>query len=98
MALLGLAAVAVSAVVLAGGCRRPRTLTRPAAAVEDAVRPDRLAAAFPRLGRAHLRGTARFEAAPQGGPADAVTTETDIWMDDNGNWRLVELNDKDGGR
>jgi hypothetical protein len=27
-----------------------------------------------------------------------VTTETDIWMDDKGNWRLVELNDKDGGR
>jgi hypothetical protein len=94
-ALLGLAAAAV---LLSGGCRRQRTLTRPAAAVEDAVRPERLAAAFPRLGRAHFRGTARFEAAPQGGPADAVTTETDIWMDDKGNWRLVELNDRDGGR
>lgn len=98
-ALLGLAVLAASAVLLSGGCRRQqRTLTRPAAAVEDAVRPERLAAAFSRLGRAHFRGTARFEAAPQGGVADAVTTETDIWMDDGGNWRLVELNDKDGGR
>jgi len=29
---------------------------------------------------------------------ETVTTETDIWIDDQGNWRLVELNDKDGGR
>jgi hypothetical protein len=96
-ALLGLAMLAAGA-LLSGGCRRPRTLTRPAAAVEDAVRPENLAGALQRLGRAHFRGTARFEAAPQGGAADAVTTETDIWMDDGGNWRLVELNDKDGGR
>jgi len=99
LALLGLAVLAAGTALLSGGCRRQqRALTRPAAAVEDAVRPERLAAAFARLGRAHFRGTARFEAAPQGGAADAVTTETDIWMDNGGNWRLVELNDKDGGR
>jgi hypothetical protein len=81
-----------------GGCRRQRTLTRPAAAVEEAVRPERLASAFRRLGRAHFRGLARFQAAPNGMAREAVTTETDVWMDDSGNWRLVEINDKDGGR
>ena len=81
-----------------GGCRRQRALTKPAAAVEAAVRPANMAAAFPRLGRAHFRGFVRFEAAPEGAKGEAVTTETDIWMDDSGNWRLVEMNDKDGGR
>lgn len=80
------------------GCRDRRVLTRPAAAVEGALRPERFAPAFRKLGRAHYRGVARFEAGPDGAPLDAVTTETDIWMDDKGNWRLVELNDKDGGR
>lgn len=90
--------LALAAIASAGGCRRQRVLTRPAAAVEDAVRPERLAAAFRRLGRAHFRGLARFQAALNGAAKEAVTTETDIWMDDGGNWRLVEMNDRDGGR
>lgn len=79
-------------------CRGRRALTRPAAAVDVAVRPERFALAFQKLGRAHFRGVARFDAGPDGGATETVTTETDIWMDDEGNWRLVELNDKDGGR
>ncbi len=80
------------------GCRGRKALTPPAAAVEGAVRPERFAPAFRKLGRAHFRGVARFDAGPDGVPMDSVSTETDIWMDDQGNWRLVELNDKDGGR
>lgn len=81
-----------------GACHRPRVLTRPAAAVDTAVQPDRFAPAFRKLGAAHFRSVARFEAGVDGTTADSVTTETDIWIDARGNWRLVELNDKDGGR
>lgn len=96
---LGLALAAVAVAGPAGGCRRGQpTMTRPAAAVDAAVRPERLVQAFRRLGRAHLRGYARFAAAPDGTPMEWVTTETDVWIDDRGNWRLVETNDKDGGR
>lgn len=80
-------------------CRHRRlVLTPPAAAVENALQAAGFANAFRKLGRAHLRGTARLEVTPDGAPTESVTTETDVWMDDRGNWRLVELNDKDGGR
>ena len=82
--------------VACGRGRRP--LTRPAAAVDTAIRPERFAQSFRKLGRAHFRGIARFDAAPDDAPMESVTTETDIWIDDRGNWRLVELNNKDGGR
>jgi hypothetical protein len=95
---VGLAGALLAAVV-GGGCRhRHPPLTRPAAAVDAALQTATFAGAFRKLGRAHLRGTARFEATPDGAAAEAVTTETDIWMDAAGNWRLVELNDRDGGR
>jgi hypothetical protein len=90
-----------AAALLAGGagCRAKRgVLTRPAAAVDAALQVAHFAPALRKLGRAHLRGTARFEVGLDGGATDGVTTEADIWMDDAGNWRLVELNDKDGGR
>ncbi|HEY8924376.1 MAG TPA: hypothetical protein VIU64_08340 [Polyangia bacterium] len=97
------AAVTVALVAIgagAAGCRKPTrgVLTRPGEAVNQALQPSHFAAAFRKLGRAHLRGTARFDVALDGGGKDTITTETDIWMDDKGNWRLVELNDKDGGR
>lgn len=67
--------------------------------MNGALKPSSFAASFRKLGRAHLRGTARFEAGlDSGGATDALTTETDIWIDDAGNWRMVEINDKDGGR
>jgi hypothetical protein len=79
-------------------CRGRRALTRPAAAVDAAVRPERLTTRFRKLGRAHFRGVARFEVGVEDAALKGVTTETDVWIDDRGNWRLVELNDKDGGR
>lgn len=81
-----------------GGCRGRRPMTKPAAAVDDAVRPDRFAQSLRRIGRAHFRGFARLAAAPDGTPMEGVSTDTDVWIDDRGNWRLVEVNDKDGGR
>jgi hypothetical protein len=68
------------------------------AAVDAAVRPERFVSALRKLGRAHFRSVARFEAGADGGFMESVTTETDLWIDDQGSWRLVELNDKDGGR
>lgn len=82
------------------GCRRQKrgVLTAPGVAVDEALQPARFAAALRKLGRSHLRGTARFEAGLDGGATDAITTDEDVWTDDAGNWRLVDLNDKDGGR
>jgi hypothetical protein len=92
LALLGALAIGSGC----GGGKRP--LTRPAAAVDAAVRPERLADALRKLGRAHYHGTATFTAGPDGTNPDGVTTDTDVWIDDRGSWRLVEINDKDGGR
>jgi hypothetical protein len=64
----------------------------------DAVRPDVFAAALRRLGGAHFHATAKFAAGPSGGTPNVVTTTTDVWMDRAGNYRIVEQNDRDGGR
>lgn len=97
-AVLLLAATA-GALALAPGCRPKRgVLTRPAAAVDAALQSQPFAQRLRKLGRSHLRGVTHFEAAVDRGAPDSVTTETDVWMDDSGNWRLVDLNDKDGGR
>jgi len=91
-----LAAVAAS---VAGGCRQKRgVLTPPGVAVDNALQGQRFAEGFRKLGRAHLRSTVHLVAGLDGGATDNVTTDSDIWMDDQGNWRLVDLNDKDGGR
>lgn len=80
-------------------CReRHPTLTRPGVMVDTALQAGHFAEAFRKLGRSHLRGVALFKAGPDGGTYEDIRTETDIWMDDVGNWRLVDLNDKDGGR
>lgn len=83
----------------AGGCGGVREKqAKPKRGLDSALRPIDVARGLPKLGRVHFRGVARFQAGPDGGQPDGVTTETDVWMDDLGNWRLVELNDKDGGR
>ncbi|HEX2660135.1 MAG TPA: hypothetical protein VHU40_17755 [Polyangia bacterium] len=89
------------AAALASGvsCReRHAKLTAPGVAVDTALQANHFAEAFRKLGRSHLRGVAHFQAGPDGGTTEDVNTETDIWMDDTGNWRLVDLNNKDGGR
>jgi hypothetical protein len=94
-----LVAVCAGALAPNVACREKRgVLTRPGVAVDTALQAAHFAEAFRKLGRSHLRGLARFQAGPDGGASDGVTTETDVWMDDAGNWRLVDLNDKDGGR
>lgn len=95
------AALLVTALVAAagGGCRQKRgVLTPPGVAVENALQSQRFAEGLRKLGRSHLRSTVHFAAGLDGGSTDNVTTDTDVWMDDQGNWRLVDLNDKDGGR
>jgi hypothetical protein len=95
--------VATLVLVLAGllvACRRgPDAETRRhTATVAEALRPGFFAAALRHLGGAHFHGTARFQATPEGGAADAVTTTTDLWLDRQGNYRMRETNDRDGGR
>jgi len=89
-------------VVGAVGCKRNRDQgavpARKMTVLADALRPEAFAAALKRLGGAHFHATARFAAGPSGGAPNAVTTTTDVWMDRTGNYRLVEQNDRDGGR
>jgi len=95
-AMQALCAVALTS---SGACREKRpALTAPGVLVDAALQTNHFAEAFRKLGRSHLRGVAHFQAGPDGGNTEDVTTETDIWMDDTGNWRLVDLNNKDGGR
>ena len=95
------AALLVAAMIAGatGGCRQKRgVLTPPGAAVDNALQSHRFAEGLRKLGRCHLRSTVHIAAGLDGGTTDNVTTDTDIWMDERGNWRLVDLNDKDGGR
>jgi hypothetical protein len=84
------------------GCKRDRnTGTMPAQKVTvlaDALKPDVFAAALKRIGGAHFHATTRFAVGPSGGAPNAVTTETDVWVDRTGNYRFLEQNDRDGGR
>lgn len=94
-AVLLVAAVAA----VAGGCRQKRgVLTPPGVAVDNALQGQRFADGLRKLGRSHLRSTVHLAAGLDGGTTDTITTDSDVWMDDQGNWRLVDLNDKDGGR
>jgi len=94
---------------LAAGCRQtaPKP-SEPAAALEIALFPMGFATRLPHLGRAHVHGVARMSASLEAGAAksgraaeddsESVSTETDVWSDDTGNFRIVEVNDRDGGR
>jgi len=103
-ATVAVAAAAASAAGGLAGCRRndgagaKPAPPPPDVEIDRAVAPDRFATALRKLGRAHFRATTKFEVTPAGGATDTITTDTDLWMDAAGNWRLVETNDKDGGR
>ncbi|HVZ71882.1 MAG TPA: hypothetical protein VHJ20_05845 [Polyangia bacterium] len=91
---LGLAAVLASA----AACHRaPAPDARQTVSLADALAPATFARALHHVGGAHYHATARF-AAGTSAPDDGVTTTTDLWVDRAGNWRLVEINDRDGGR
>jgi hypothetical protein len=97
-ALAGVAGVGVLALG-ATSCGRAREseTRRETASLAEALGPTYFARALRGLGVAHFHGTARL-AAGTSAPDDGVTTTTDVWLDRAGNWRLVETNDRDGGR
>ena len=73
----------------------------PAEQIEAALRPAALAAACKQLPGAHFTATTTFRVAPAASKPsddDAITTRTELWLDRHGQYRLVESNDRDGGR
>jgi hypothetical protein len=70
--------------------------------LDTALQPAALVAGLRRLAGAHFHATATFRVSAAGGPdaggKDAITTTTDLWIDKQGNFRLAESNDQDGGR
>jgi hypothetical protein len=76
--------------------------------LDGALAPAGFASTLRKAGGGHLRATVLFHvdgvgaADPGNGSKPAspstVTTTTDLWMDKQGNFRLVESNDQDGGR
>ena len=66
------------------------------------MQPAAFVAGLRRLSGAHFHATATFRVsaagAPDAGGRDAITTTTDLWIDKQGNFRLAESNDQDGGR
>jgi len=70
--------------------------------LDAAIQPAALVSGLRRLSGAHFHATATFRigvaGAPDAGGRDAIATTTDLWIDKQGNFRLVESNDQDGGR
>ena len=72
--------------------------------LETALTPNQMVQALRRTGGGHFHATTTFEIAPGDnpeapeGPPETIATTTDIWMDKGGQYRLVETNDRDGGR
>ena len=70
--------------------------------LDAALQPAALVSALRRLSGAHFHATATFRVNAAGGPdagaKDSITTTTDLWIDQQGNFRLAESNDQDGGR
>jgi hypothetical protein len=102
--------LAATLVVAAAGCGQKKAAVAASGleTLDSALAPARFAAALRKAGGGHLRATAFFhvDVAGKTDPGDgskpaspsAITTTTDLWMDKQGNFRLVESNDQDGGR
>jgi hypothetical protein len=102
--------LAATLVVAAPGCG-PKEIAAARGGLETldgVLAPAGSVAALRKAGGGHLHATALFH-VDAGGKADlgdgskpaspsAVTTTTDLWMDKQGSFRLVESNDQDGGR
>lgn len=81
--------------------KQARGASDPAGQLDVALDPTSVVDGLSALAGAHLRGTARFVVQAEGGgspPPRDVTTQTELWMDAAGQYRLVESNDHDGGR
>lgn len=103
--------VATMVFVVAGtGCGRRKTVAVRGGleTLDGALAPAGFASALRKAGGGHFHATALFhvDGAGKTDPGDgskpaspsAVTTTTDLWVDRQGNFRLVESNDQDGGR
>jgi hypothetical protein len=86
------------------GGKAPPAPPAPAEALEAALAPTAAVSALRRAGGGHVHAVTTFKIAPQqpspeyAPELDAVTTTTDLWMDPAGQFRLLEQNDRDGGR
>jgi hypothetical protein len=101
-----LAALAAGALGVGAGCGGGQSVARRQASEEldTALLPAAVARALRRAGGGHFHASNTFDVAPgtdperPEGPRDAVTTTTDIWIDRAGQYRMIENNDRDGGR
>jgi hypothetical protein len=96
--------------VAAAGCGAKRTATTRSGLeiLDGALAPAGMSAALRKAGGGHVHATTTFHVDSGGKPdpgdgakpasPSVVTTTTDLWMDKQGNFRLVESNDQDGGR
>ena len=70
--------------------------------LESALNPSNLAQALQKAGGGRYMATTTQEISPPagsgGGGGEAITTNTRLFMDRIGHYRLVESNDQDGGR
>ncbi len=95
--------IAALVLTMACGCgRNPDERGLPALqTLSAAVQPAALWTSLRGWGGAHYHATIMFRVTPAGAEAtskDAITTTTDLWLDKEGNFRLLETNDQDGGR
>jgi len=65
----------------------------PSVALEAALSPERLVTALKKARGGHVHAVTAFAIDDE-----TVATTTDLWMDPKGQFRLVETNDRDGGR
>jgi len=102
--------LAAACAVATVGCGQRKTAAARSGleTLDGALAPAGFSAALHKAGGGHLHATTTFH-IDGGGKADpgdgskpaspsAVTTTTDLWMDKQGNFRLLESNDQDGGR
>ena len=102
--------LAATIFVTALGCGQKKTAVARSGleVVDGALAPAGFATALRKAGGGHFHATVLFH-VDTGGKADpgdgskpaspsAVTTTTDLWLDKQGNFRLAESNDEDGGR
>ncbi len=110
MSRLSTLVAAILFLALGAGCSRMKkaTVRGGLETLDGALAPAGFAAALREAGGAHLHATAWFRVDTVGkadsgdgtkpaSPPD-ITTTTDLWLDGKGNFRLVENNDRDGGR
>jgi hypothetical protein len=100
---------AVLALVASASCSRSRSVsTAPDLSLDTALVPATLAASLRAAGGGHyhaklrlqvdVTGQDKAEKGTQPASPPVITTTTDLWVDEQGSFRLVEENDQDGGR